>query len=129
MNLRKIANAYTRNVNPNISATWRKSTGYAVNSDGTCKPVYTDMSVEVQPQAVSGDALAFIEGLNIQGVMRSVYMYGNVQGVVRSDERGGDLLLFPQTPGDPVQTWKVVTVVETWPDWAHVIVVLQNDES
>lgn len=129
MNLRKIANAYTRNINPNIPAIWRKSIGYTVKEDGTQEPVYEDSTVEINPQAVSGDTLAFIEGLNIQGVMRSVYMYGNVQGVVRSDERGGDLLLFPQTPDKPIQTWKVVTVVETWPDWAHVIVVLQNDES
>lgn len=124
-----IANSAIQIVNENIPATWRRSNGYLIDDAGIQTPQYIDTAVKVQSQAVSGDTLAFTEGLNIQGIMRSVYMYGNVQGVVRSDERGGDLLLFSQIPGDPVQTWKVVAVVETWPDWAHVIAVLQTDES
>lgn len=124
-----IANAAIQAVNGNIPATWRRSNGYLIDDEGIQIPQYLDTDVFVQVQAVSGDALAFTDGLDIQGVMRSVYMYGNVQGVVRSDERGGDLLLFSQTPGEPVQTWKVVTVIETWPEWAHVIAVLQTDET
>lgn len=129
MNVFGMANTAIQVVNRNIPATWRRSNGYLIDDDGIQIPQYLNTAVSVQVQAISGDALTFSEGLNIQGVMRSVYMFGNVQGVVRSDERGGDLLLFPQTPGDPVQTWKVVTVVETWPDWAHVIAVLQTDET
>ena len=129
MDIFGMANSAIQIVNENIPATWRRSNGYLIDNAGIQIPQYIDTDIEVQSQAISGDMLAFTEGLNIQGVMRSVYMYGNVQGVVRSDERGGDLLLFPQTPGNPVQTWKVVSVVETWPDWAHVIAVLQTDES
>lgn len=124
-----IANAAIQAVNEDIPAIWRRSNGYLIDDAGIQIPQYIDTAIKVQSQAVSGDALAFTDGLDIQGVMRSVYMYGNVQGVVRSDERGGDLLMFPQIPGNPNQTWKVVTVVETWPGWAHVIVVLQTDET
>lgn len=127
MNVFGIANAAVQIVNRNIPATWRRSEGYTIDEAGLQIPQYIDTDVSVQSQAVSGDSLAFTNGLDIQGVMRSVYMYGNVQGVVRSDERGGDLLIFPQTPRDPAQVWKIVTVVETWPDWAHVIAVLQTD--
>ena len=129
MNIFDMANTAIQVVNGNIPATWRRSNGYLIDDAGIQIPQYLDTDVFVQVQAVSGDALAFTDGLDIQGVMRSVYMYGNVQGVIRSDERGGDLLLFPQTPGDLVQTWKVVTVIETWPEWAHVIAVLQTDET
>ena len=125
MNLRKMANSITRQVNPNIAAIWRQSNGYITGSDGKRVPSYIDTNIEIQPQALSADTLAFTQGLNIQGIMRSVYMYGNVQGVVKSDERGGDILVFAQVPGHPAQEWKVVTVIETWPDWAHVVVVLQ----
>lgn len=128
MDIFGIANSAIQAVNENINAVWRRSAGYLIDEAGLQEPQYIDESVDVQVQAVSGSSLKFVEGLNIQGVMRSVFMYGNVQGIVRSDERGGDLILFPQVPGDRVQAWKVVTVVETWADWAHVIVVLQEDE-
>lgn len=125
MNLRKIANGVTRRVNPNTVALWRRSNGYGQLPDGKRIPAYIDTQVEIQPQALSADTLAFTQGLNIQGVMRSVYMYGNVQGIVKSDERGGDILIFPQAQGQPAQEWKVVTVIETWPEWSHVVAVLQ----
>jgi hypothetical protein len=67
-----------------------------------------------------------MEGLNIQGVMRSVYLYGNIQGVVRVDQKGGDILQFPETTCGEIKNWKVVNVIETWEDWCHVIVTLQN---
>jgi len=54
-----------------------------------------------------------------------VYMYGNVQGVVRADQQGGDILVFPEIPGGVNRNWRVISVAETWPTWAHVIVVLQ----
>lgn len=125
MNLRSIANQYTQTVNPNIDVTWQKSTGYTTSSSGNRVPTTTSTVVKGQVQAVSAETLRHIDGLNIEGLKRSVYLYGNAQGVVRPDAKGGDFLLFPQVPGAPVQTWKVVQVVETWPDWCHVIAVLQ----
>ncbi len=128
MNVYDIANRTIQAVNADIPMTWRLSAGYTTDPDGMRKPAYIDMAITGQVQPMSGDSLAFTEGLDIQGIMRAVWMHGNVQGVVRSDERGGDLLLFPQVPGTPVQAWKVVTVVETWPTWAHVVVVLQEND-
>lgn len=125
MNLRSIANSIITSVNPNIKAIWRRSNGYVTGSDGKRAPAYIDTNVEIQTQALSANTLEFVQGLNIQGVMRLVYMYGNAQGIVKPDERGGDILIFPQTQGQPAQKWKIVTVVETWPDWSHVVVVLQ----
>jgi hypothetical protein len=60
-----------------------------------------------------------------------VYAFGDVEGVVRPDLKGGDVLLFPQTCGRDPQTWLVVHVFETWaPDaagWCSVLVALQED--
>lgn len=125
MNLRSIANQYTQTVNKNIDVTWQRSTGYTTSPSGHRVPTTTSTVVKGQVQAVSAETLRHIDGLNIEGLKRSVYLYGNAQGAVRPDAKGGDFLLFPQVPGAPVQTWKIVQVVETWSTWCHVIAVLQ----
>lgn len=125
MNIRGMANGLTTNVNPNIDVIWIKSTGYTTSSSGHRTPTTESVTIKGQVQADSGELLKHIDGLNIQGVLRFVYLYGNAQGVVRPDAKGGDVLQFPQVPGGPVQSWKVVHVMETWDVWCKVIVQLQ----
>ena len=125
MNLRGIANGVASVINPNIAITLISSSGYTTDAAGHRTPLTTSTSLTGQVQAMSGDDLKHIDGLNIQGVFRSVYLYGNIQGVVRADGKGGDTLRFPQVPGGVTQDWLVVQVMESWPDWARVIVCLQ----
>jgi hypothetical protein len=67
----------------------------------------------------------------MQGVFRSVFMFGNTQGIVRVFAQGGDLLQFPPFHGQRPQTWKVVDVNGPWNveqgGWTELIVVLQTD--
>lgn len=125
INVRGLANAAIQAVNTNQTIGWVQSSGYTTDAAGHRTPSSTTTSIEAQVQATSAGDLKHIDGLNIQGVMRSVYMYGNVQGVVRADQKGGDILQFPEVPGGSSKNWRVVSVVETWPTWAKVIVVLQ----
>jgi CMP-2-keto-3-deoxyoctulosonic acid synthetase len=81
----------------------------------------------MQVQAVDASMLKHLDGLNIEGVLRSVHMWGNTQGVVRVSQHGGDLLYFRDVPTGTLRVWKVVKVVETWADWCHVIVNMQTD--
>lgn len=128
INLRAIANAGIQVINPNVIGTFYRSTGYTVNAAKKQVPNYAAaVNVQLQVQAVSGDALRHLEELNIQGVVRSVHMYGNAQGVVRPTQQGGDLLFFQDVPGGTYHVWKVVQVLETWPTWSHVIVNMQSD--
>lgn len=127
MNLRKIANSATRRINRNIEISWEKSTGYTINEDFEQVPAYATGKVWANVQPVEGDDLKMVEALNIQGTMRKVYLYENAQGVVRVDDKGGDLLIFPEVPNAPDRTWLVSHVIETWPHWSSVIVTLQND--
>ena len=126
MNLRGIANGLTRAVNPNTYVTWVKSTGYTIDATGTQIPTTTSQPIEAQIQGTSASDLRHMEGLNIQGVMRSVFLYGSAMGAVRADQKGGDILQVPESPGGQVQNWMVTQVIETWPNWSHVIVVLQS---
>lgn len=126
MNLHGIVSGAISAVNPPVTATLQKFVGYTTNAAGQRTPSYTNTGgVAIQVQALTGDELKQIDGLNIQGVLRGVYLNGNWQGVIRTDQLGGDLMQFPEMPGGPTRTWRVFHVLETWQDWSKVAVVLQ----
>jgi len=130
INVHVAANNAIQVVNPDGLYTFYASTGNAINAAGKQVPSYAaGANVSMQIQAISARDLKHMEGLNIEGVVRSVHMYGNTQGVVRVTQKGGDLLYFPEVPGGTLRVWKVVKVVETWPDWCHVIVNMQTDSA
>ena len=127
MNLRGLVNQYTQITNPNIQINWIQSTGYTTNAAGKRTPTSLTLTVKAQVQALDTTNLQHTDGLNITGVMRSVYLYGNAAGVVRADNIGGDILVFPEVPNGCNKNWLITKVVETWSDWCHVIVTLQQD--
>ena len=127
MNLRGLVNQYTQITNPNIQINWIQSTGYTTNVAGKRTPTSLTLTVKAQVQALDTTNLQHTDGLNITGVMRSVYLYGNAAGVVRADNIGGDILVFPEIPNGCNRNWLITKVVETWSDWCHVIVTLQQD--
>jgi hypothetical protein len=63
-----------------------------------------------------------LAGLNIQGVKKKIYVNGHLDAIIRSRREGGDLIQFRN--GD---TYLIVQVLEHWPDWTSVAVVLQTD--
>lgn len=126
MNLHSMVRGAITTVNPDISATLIRSTGYAkVNFEQV--PTYSSEPVTIQVQGVKPSTLLHMDNLNIQGVLRQVHMYGNTSGVIRVDSKGGDILNFPQATGGQNYSWKVVAVLETFPDWCSLIVQLQNE--
>lgn len=98
--------------------------------DGTRIPQFaTTADLTMQVQALSGPDLKQIDSLNIQGVVRAVYMSGFPQGLVRPATKGGDILLIPTgLSGQSNDTWLVVAVLEAWDadGWTKVAVNLQN---
>ena len=123
MNLHAIASPLVAAVNPNVTGTLRDNQGYTTTAAGKREPVYGETTgVLMQVQALAGPELALVDGLNIQGVKRAVYLFGDVQGVVRPDAKGGDILLFSD------RVWLVIAVLETWgvAEWCKVAVVLQE---
>lgn len=126
MRLRSIVNGAIQGINRDQQVMWVRNRGYTTAADGKQTPGQTSTPVCANVQALSGTDLRHVDGLNLQGVMRSVYLYGDVEGIVRAQGKGGDMLQFPMTPGGAVQNWLVTQVMETWPHWARVIVTLQN---
>lgn len=121
MNLRAIANAATQAINPNTPVILKKSAGYTIDP-ATRKqvPAYAETPGSANIQALSSDDVNQLQGLNIQGTVRAAYLYGDVVGVVRPDQKGGDILAFSG------QLWLVVKVLETWPDWCKVVINYQG---
>ena len=123
MDIRGIANGATQTVNPNVAITLRQSSGFTIDP-ATRKqvPSYTSTPGYGNVQALDGKDLVQLDGLNIQGVLRTLFLYGDAAGVIRPDQRGGDTV----TIGG--KTWLVVKVLEHWdnPTWAKVAICYQG---
>lgn len=126
MNLSDLVAGYVGTVNPNITVQIRKSTGYTTNPDGSRVPGYAPpVSIRAQMQSLQYNDLVQIDGLNIQGERRALYLDGNWEGVVRPDGVGGDLITLPDGT-----IWLVVLVLENWAmvdGWVKVAVTRQNN--
>ena len=125
--MHNVVRSVVTTVNSDITITWRQSTGYTTSSDGRPSPTYANVTVRAQVQAQSSQQLKQTDYISQQGVRRDVYMYGDVEAINRPHAIGGDLLIFPEVPGQPNMTWLVNEVFETWPRWCKVSVVLQVD--
>ena len=123
MNLQAIVRNYTAVVSPPTIGTLYVSSGSTKAADYTRSPTFTvhdDVSFDVQ--AMSGRDLRQIEGLNLNGTLRAVYIQGNIEGVDRNAGKGGDILYFAGA------YWLVVQVLEPWANngWTKVAVILQT---
>lgn len=129
LNLHAAVRGAITSVNPDVTGTWRESLGSTTDADYRQSPTYTDhVGVRMQVQALSGKDLKHEAFMSVQGVKRSVYMFGTVQGVSKPQVKGGDLLVFPMVKGGPTLTWLVVQELEQWDpngSWSKVGVVLQ----
>ena len=138
LNLHAAVRGVINAVNADIQGIILRSAGSVTLPNGKRKPEFLAaeyVTLQVQPLSagairISAGAIRQTEFLGLQGVMRSVYIYGITQGVVRPFLKGGDMLQFAEYPGVPTTTWLVTDVPETWgPGWSRVIVTLQTDKT
>lgn len=123
MDLRSIANGISSAVNPNETVTVLRSTGYTIGAGARQVPSYAaPVTGPAQVQALDANDIKQLDGLNIQGTIRAIYLRGTLAGVVRPDGTGGDLV---KRKNDS-ETWLVVKVLEGWPDWTKAAIVLQS---
>jgi hypothetical protein len=155
LNLHNAVRSAIPGINPDVQALYLASRGFALSATtGVSTPVYAPpywVTVQVQPP--SGRDLQHINMLNLQGVVRTIYMYGNPQAINRVRAGGADLIMMPQwqphvtvdnrggTVTDnltnpilgafPVDNW-IVSAVDEWYDieglgWTKLYVTLQTD--
>ena len=121
MNLRARANRVTLRINPNVTVVIRKSTGFTQDSSMKRTPSYAaDLSVLAQVQSLTFDDLRQIDGLNLQGEKRAVYLDGNYIATSRVNQTGGDIVVLPDS-----SKWLSVQATESWGEWTKLIIVRQ----
>lgn len=125
MNLHNIVGPVIAAVNPPLAGTYQESNGYTTGSGGKRTPVFKPaVAVSVQVQALQYRDLMQLDGLNINGEKRAMYISGNWQAVARPDAKGGDLITLADAT-----VWLVVLVLENWfasAGWCKVAVVKQD---
>lgn len=130
MDLRSIANQVSNVVNPNMIVIVQTSAGSTLGPAGRQQPQYNSpLTGPAQIQALDNADLKKIEGMNISGSIRALYLRGNLAGVIRVDSKGGDLITINASPGVPllyVGVWLSVKVLESWPLWTKVVIVKQS---
>ena len=133
MDLYGLVSPVTSVVNAEIWAQWQRNIGYTTAADGSRTPVYApSRPVLIEMQALSGRDLMQIGDLNIQGVTAAVYAPTWIEGVERPFSKGGDLLTITEevpiggAPRGVATTWLTTQVLERWPDFHRIAVVLQN---
>lgn len=84
----------------------------------------TSLVVPASVQPMTWRDLQQVEGLNIEGARWKVYLHGQVDGVVRPERKGGDLVVI--SIGPHAGTWLVGQVLEQYPDWVSAAITLQN---
>lgn len=82
----------------------------------------TTLGATAQIQPMSYKDIQQTEGLNLNGTRRSIYINGALNGLVRPQFKGGDIVTFPRTG----EIWLIAMVLEQWPDWVKVAATLQN---
>lgn len=123
MDLRGLANGVTSTINPNETVTVLRSTGYTIGAGAKQVPAFAaPVTGPAQVQALDANDIKQLDGLNIQGTIRAIYLRGTLAGVVRPNQTGGDIV----QRGNPSQNWLVVKVLESWPDWTKAAIVLQG---
>jgi hypothetical protein len=122
LNLNALAGPLAAAVMPQQLLTIKLNTGYTTGADGKRTPTYAaPQTAYGSVQAMSNGELWQLDGLNLQGARYKIYVNGRVDGLVRNQNKGGDII---QTPDGGV--WLVTMVLEDWPDWTCVAVTLQN---
>jgi hypothetical protein len=97
MHLRRLIRGPINAINRDRLIVWFESTGPIYGPGGVATPTFAQAQpVFAQVQPLSTQALAHMEQLNIQGVLRQVYLRNAVASAVRANGTGGDLLQFPE---------------------------------
>lgn len=129
MDLRGIANAASNAVNANTIVTVTPSSGYTVGPAGKQIPSYgASVTGPAQIQALDGADLKKVDGLNLQGDLRAIYLRGALAGVVRRNSQGGDIVTIAAPAPTPlIGTWLIAKMLESWPNWSKACIVLLTD--
>lgn len=99
---------------------------YSVNRPQTVasEAMTTSLPLIGQIQPLTAWNLMQLDGIDLGGVRWKIYLNGEVDAIVRPENKGGDLITI--STGRHQGVWLVVQVLEQWPDWVVCAIVQQN---
>jgi len=113
-------------VNRNLTVTIRPSVGYTSLPGGRRVAAYGEpYSLRGQVQSLTYTDIIVLDRLQITGIRRAIYLSGSIEGIVRVNQQGGDLVELPDG-----SIWLVVYVLENYAltsGWVKVAVTMQNE--
>jgi hypothetical protein len=130
MNLQQFTAGIIAAINPMVPCSLQISDGTTTATDFSRAPKYKPaITVQAQVQSLQFRDIMQLEGLNLQGTRKAIYLQGDVSGLVRATNKGGDLITMPDGT-----IWLVAVVLESWlqntgnvePGWCKVACVMQN---
>ena len=125
MNLNSIVSGAINTINPDILLSIQVSAGTTVNAQYQQVPSYASpVTVPGQVQPLTWRDIQQLDGLNLQGVRKRIYINGVVDGLVRATNKGGDLITISSGPFAGV--WLVALVLEAWGTWTAAACTLQD---
>lgn len=96
MNLHQMASGAIGTVNPFVPISVRVSIGYQTDSNFNRTPAYAPaVTVSGQVQSLTFRDLQQLDSLNLQGTRKAIYVNGRIDGIVRIENKGGDLVTVP----------------------------------
>ncbi|XKM12664.1 hypothetical protein RCS94_06455 [Orbaceae bacterium ac157xtp] len=119
INVKGIANSVIQSVNPDIKAVVYKVTG-GEYVKGKWRPSYDIQTINIQKQQLTQNDILFLNNLEFQGNVISVYVRGHYDGVNRISDKSSDIFEFEN------RKWKVLHVPEQWQTWSRVILCEQE---
>lgn len=124
MKLHSIVSRAIGAVNARQLVTIQISTGYATNPQGKRVPSYAAPQMAYASiQALQYNDIVQADGMQIQGVRRKLYIHEEVEGLVRANNKGGDIVTLADGT-----VWLVALIAEHWPTWTAAIITLQNNQ-
>lgn len=88
----------------------------------------TSLKLQAQIQPITWKDIQMMDGLNIEGVRWKAFLNGQIDGLVRGERKGGDLLVIPRGHRHS-GTWLVAQILAQWPDWVEAAITLQNTDA
>ena len=122
MNLNSIVSSAIGAINPPVPLSVQISTGTTQDASFKQVPTYAmPVTVMGQVQPLTWRDIQQLDGLNLQGTRRKIYISAHIDGLVRVDNKGGDLIT-----DNCGNTWLVAMVLEAWPSWTSCAATLQD---
>lgn len=122
INVRRLANFATQNVNPNMTVTLEVNTGFTVDDYGQQVATFLSEQIEIQPQSLSSREKYNLDLINRQGEFMSIYAFGAIDGIRRWLQKGSSRFIFPAYGEADPAVWNVDQVAESFATWTRVIV-------